>query len=84
MVIGQELLIRDHPVAEEEEQARGEVELVEDALRETMVVHRWKSVGVEEHGSLAEVKHSEGEGCDREQDGHSEAVHEGDVDDVLD
>ena len=78
-VVAEELLAGSHPVAKADVQEGSKLELLEDIVAETLIVHGWGDVTVEEHELLDDVEDEEGEHGDGEQDGHTETIHERDV-----
>lgn len=78
VVIGDQLSVGSHPVTDHDVENGGELELVEHILGESLIIHGWQSVSVEEEQLLDHVENKEGDTGDGEQDWHSKAINEGD------
>ena len=66
MVIRKHLLVGGHPVAEAQKEERRIAHLVQHRLAQPLIIHRWQSVAIVQHGFLNDVKDEKGHCGDRE------------------
>ena len=80
----EDLLVGEHPVSIEKEKNWRPLEHVDTVDCEFVIECGWLSNLVSNNESLANVLVQEVEGCDREEDRHTNTVHHGNIHNVED